>query len=490
MTLPDDQTQEIRRLFFAEHWRVGTIAAQLSVHHEAVERVCGLHSVQRVVPLNAPSPLRPYHDFLRDQLARYPRLRATRLFHMVRERGYAGTVRSVRVFVRSIRPPPARQVYLRTEVLPGEQAQIDWMHVGEVPVPGGRRALWAFVMVLAHSRAMWAELVFDLDVWSVRRSLVRACEAFGGSAREWLFDNPKTIVLERAGTLVRFHPSLLDIAGAYHAQVRACGVRRPEHKGKVERAIRYLRDSFFAGRSISSREICNTQLLAWIEQTAHARPHPTQRERTVREVYSEERERLLRLPEVPPSTERVEPLVVDNTASIRFDGNSYSVPPEHAHETRTLAADDAQVRVLDGARVVAVHPRCWGRGQRVEQRAHRVAILRGRDDAQEPTGSARLRAAVPQIDALLAHWIDERRNMGGCVARTMRLLEGYGAEVLQRAVAEMMARGTHDFGALSLLCEQQRRGREREVRPPVQLGAHVREREVLPHAMEGYDERG
>lgn len=489
MTLRDEQIQEIRRLFFAEHWRVGTIAAQLGVHHEAVERVCGLHSPKRVVPPTTPSPLVLYQDFLRQQLERYPRLRATRLHLMLRERGYAGSVRTVREFVRAMRPPPARHVYLRTESLPGEQAQIDWMHVGEVPVPGGRRALWAFVMVLAYSRAMWAELVFDLDVASVRRSLVRACAAFGGSAREWLFDNPKTVVLERVGTLVRFHPGLLETAGAYYAQTRVCGVRRPEHKGKVERSIRYLRDSFFAGRSLVSRERGNEQLHAWIEQTANARPHPTERGKTVREVFSEERTRLLRLPDVAPSTEQSVPVVVDKTASVRFDGNVYSVPPEHAYQTRTLAADDAQVRVLDGASVVALHARCWGRGQRVEERAHRLQIVRDRDEAQEPTGIARLRAAVPQIEVLLARWIDERRNLGGCVARTVRLLEGHGAEVLQRAVAEMVERGTHDFGALSLLCEQQRRGRERAVRPAVQLGPHVREREVTPHAMEGYDER-
>ena len=489
MTLPDDRVQEIRRLFFAEHWRVGTIAAQLDVHHEAIERVCGLCSERRVAPPREPSPLLPYRDFLHEQLAQYPRLRAPRLFQMVRERGYQGSVRTVRDFVRTIRPAPNRQVFLRTEVLPGEQAQIDWMHVGHVKVPGGTRALWAFVMVLAYSRALWAELLFDLDVWSVRRSLVRACTAFGGSAREWLFDNPKTIVLERSGALVRFHPSLLETAGAYHAQVRACGVRKPQHKGKVERSIRYLRDSFFAGRSLHSREAGNAQLAAWIDETAHERPHPTQRGRSVRDVLSEEKSRLLTLPKKLPSLERVEPIAIDKTATIAFDGNRYSVPPEHAYTTRMLAADDQEVRVLDGAQPVAVHARCWGRGQRVELRAHRVELLRDRDAAQVPKARERLCAQVPQIDALLVRWIEEGRNMGGCVARTVHLLDGYGAEVLRVAVAEMIERGTHDFGALALLCEQTRRGADRAVRPVIQLGAHVREREVPPHAMEAYDER-
>jgi hypothetical protein len=91
-----------------------------------------------------------------------------------------------------------------TEPLIGEQAQVDWAHVGHIKVAGGERALWAFVMVLAWSRAMWAELVLDLTVHSVRRSIARAIQAFGGSTRQWLFDNPKTIVLERHDNAVRF----------------------------------------------------------------------------------------------------------------------------------------------------------------------------------------------------------------------------------------------------------------------------------------------
>ncbi|MBE7450056.1 MAG: DDE-type integrase/transposase/recombinase [Kofleriaceae bacterium] len=82
---------------------------------------------------------------------------------------------------------------------------MDWAFVSKLPFPGGERQLWLFVMVLAHSRAMWGEFVLDLSVHSLCRSLVRASSAFGGVPRQWLFDNPKTIVLERVGTAVRFH---------------------------------------------------------------------------------------------------------------------------------------------------------------------------------------------------------------------------------------------------------------------------------------------
>src|SRR4029078_6445253 len=98
--------------------------------------------------------------------------------------------------IPGVSPAPRADVFLRTEPLIGEQAQVDWAYVGKLAVPGGERALWLFVMVLSYSRALWGELVLDLSVPSLCRSLLRAARAFGGTCRQWLFDNPKTVVLE------------------------------------------------------------------------------------------------------------------------------------------------------------------------------------------------------------------------------------------------------------------------------------------------------
>ena len=145
---------EIIRLHYAEHWRVGTIAAQLSVHPDVVRRVLGIGEARTGGALR-PRLCDPFRDFIVETLARYPRLRATRIFDMLLDRGYKGAARTVRTYVAEVRPAPRREVYLRTEPLVGEQAQIDWAHAGTVAVPGGVRALWLFVMVLSYSRALW-----------------------------------------------------------------------------------------------------------------------------------------------------------------------------------------------------------------------------------------------------------------------------------------------------------------------------------------------
>jgi transposase len=150
MTHAPELEADIRRYFFAKHWKVGTIAAQLAIHPDVVRRVTGLDSARRVVPAQEPGTLvTPFTDFIEQTLARYPRLRATRLFDMLKPRGYTGSVRTLREHVARVRPASPRGAFLRLEVFVGEQAQVDWAFVGNREVPGGRPGLWLFVMVLS-----------------------------------------------------------------------------------------------------------------------------------------------------------------------------------------------------------------------------------------------------------------------------------------------------------------------------------------------------
>lgn len=489
MTIPLSLAAEIRRLYYAEHWRIGTIAAQLHVHHETVRRVLGLRPADTPGPHpKRPALLEPFADFIADQLARYPRLRATRIFDMLVERGYTGSVRTVRRHLARVRPKSAAAVYLRLDPMPGEQAQIDWAYLGKLPVSGGERALWVFLMVLSYCRAIWGELVLDLSADSLRRSLVRAVTWFGGSTRQWLFDNPRTVVLARHADAARFQPDLLELSAAYCVQLRLCGVRKAHEKGRVERAVRYLRDRHFAGRTITSIQSGNEQLLRFLSTTSLARPHPTVPGRTVGEVLQQERERLLPLPATAPTTDLVRPVAIDKTACFRFDTNTYSVPPEHACQTLILAASDNSVRVIDATREVACHQRCWGRRQLVEDPVHRAAVLQHKRAAADLKGRDRLRAVCPQIDQLYAIWLDSGHNLGSLTARALKLLDLYGEDLFAAAVTELLARGLRDLGALGQICEQRRRAADRPVPLDVPLSSHVPDRDVIPHPLEDYDD--
>ncbi|WP_437280927.1 hypothetical protein WME90_10315 [Sorangium sp. So ce375] len=100
----------------------------------------------------------------------------------------------------------------------------------------------------------------------------------------------------------------------------------------------------------------------------------------------------------------------------------------------------------------------------------------------------RLRAEVPQVEELMRLWLADGRNVGSLVARTTKLLDLYGARVLAAAVEQLLKKGSHDYGALAILCEQSL-ARPRPVLP-IELGPHVIHRDVIPHDLGGYDDDG
>lgn len=487
MTVSLETVAEIRRLYFAEHWKRGTIATQLGVHVDVVKRALGRLGPRPGTPRPSSRLLEPYRPFIDETLQQYPRLVATRLYDMLRERGYAGSLRTLRRYVRKVRPRP-RRAYLDIETLAGEVGEVDWGHVGELAVPGGHRALWVFVLQLSHSRAVFAELVLSLDASSLRRSLLRAAAYFGGCPRAWLFDNAKTVVVERRGQLVRFHRGLVALAAELHVELRVCDPGAPHQKGGVERSIRYLKERFFAARYIHSVEQGNAQLLAFLRDIAHQRPHPRVAEQTVAEMLDQESARLLPLPTPLPPIEDLQPVAVDTKGFIHLDTNRYSVPTAHAGSTLTLALSDTVVRLLDGDQEVARHMRNWGRKQVIERHEHRAALLAEKRGARALKGRDRLRAEVPAIETILEKWLDREHNLGSMVARTVKLLDGYGASVLRAAVDEMLQRDIVDIGAMAVLCETHCKRRGSRALPVLQLAPHVPERDVVPHDLGGYDE--
>jgi transposase len=190
---------------------------------------------------------------------------------MVRQRGYPGGPDHFRRVVARLRPRPPAEAFLRLRTLPGEQAQVDWAHFGKVAIGSALRVLWAFVMVLAWSRQIFLRFYLSAAMPTFLRGHVEAFEFFGGVPRVLLYDNLKSAVLERAGDAIRFHPTLFALAAHYRYEPRPVAPARGNEKGRVERAIRYVRVSFFAARSWSSVDDLNAQAMAWMTGLAAER---------------------------------------------------------------------------------------------------------------------------------------------------------------------------------------------------------------------------
>lgn len=490
--IPQHTAAEILRLFHAEHWRITTIATQLGLHHSTVRRVLDREGATADQLAMRPTMADPYLPFIQETLQKYPRLTATRLFEMVRLRGYPGGVDHFRDVVRRYRPRPADEAYLRLRTLPGEQAQVDWAHFGKIQIGNATRRLLAFVMVLSWSRQLFVRFYLGDAMPNFLRAHVAAFEFFGGVPRELLYDNLKSAVLERVGDAIRFHPTLLELASHYRYAPKPVAVARGNEKGRVERAIRFLRHSFFAARTFKDLDDLNAQALEWCTNNAAARRCPGERTMTVAEAFREEGPRLLLLPDNPfPTWERVE-VRVGKTPYARFDLNDYSVPYTRVRRTLTVLADLDVVRILDGPEVVATHPRSFDRDQQIEDPRHVQELVAFKHEARKMRGMDRLHHAVPSTRDLLVAIAERGGNLGGTVSKLLKLLDLYGPAPLEEAIRESLTAGVQHLSGIQQVLE--RRLREAGLPPPIEVplpdDPRVRNLVVVPHSLDAYDALG
>ena len=243
-----------------------------------------------------PSKLDPYKEIIEVRLAEYPELSAVRLFEEVRAAGYRGGYGQVKRHVREVRPRAPVEPVERFETEPGHQAQVDF---AEFRLPWGRRH--ALIVVLGYSRYMWLQYCERQTMAVVMRGLEAAFVHFCGVPAEILFDQMKAVVIEddraNGGQLVE-NPEFLRFARHWDFRIRACRPYRAQTKGKVERQVSYIRDSFFYGRAFASDADLNAQALRWLDTVANVRIHGTLKERPA-DRFDAERPHLIPLARWP-----------------------------------------------------------------------------------------------------------------------------------------------------------------------------------------------
>ena len=196
--------------------------------------------------------------------------------------------------------------------------------------------------------------------------------------------------------------TLLELAAHYRFEPRPVAVARGNEKGRVERAIRHIREAFFAARQWRDLDDLNAQAAAWCQGQAADRPCPEDRSISVREAFAQEQPKLLALPENPFPTDERKPVSANKTPYVRFDLNDYSIPPTHVQRTLTVVASPTEVRVLDGAAVIAAHARSYDKGEQVEDPAHVAELTARKRQARQHRGTDRLAQAAPNSAELLA----------------------------------------------------------------------------------------
>ena len=463
MTIDKQIEAKILRYHFVEQWRTGTIATQLGIHHSVVDRILAQAGLPKVERSARPSMIDPYLPFIVEVLNEFPTLTAARLYDMAKQRGYPGGPSQFRQRISQLRPRKQPEAYLRLKTLPGEQAQVDWGHFGHLQVGQAKRPLMGFVMVLSWSRQIFLRFYLNAQMENFLRGHVAAFETWQGLSTVILYDNLKSAVLERQGDAIRFHPTLLALSSHYRFEPRPVAVARGNEKGRVERAIRYIRDNFFAGRHWQTLDELNAQAELWCQGASANRRCPENNALSVKEAFLQEQPQLLALPDNPFDTrERVE-VRARKTPYVRFDLNDYSIPHQQVQKTLSVHADLDRVRIIDGDELIAEHPRSFGKGEQIEQESHINALWLAKTHAKLHRGQDRLSQASDHAPVLLQQSLER----GHVIKTTVRLLneylDQYGRDELHQALGEALRQHSPYPQAVQQILE---RRREEKQKPP------------------------
>jgi len=347
-------------------------------------------------PQRRPSKLDPHRAYIESRLERFD-LPATVLLEELRERGYEGAITILREHVAAIKTRHVKRLVDRFETEPGRQAQVDFASCGTIRHQGRRRRLSLIAVVLGYSRVIWARFLVSERRPVLMESLETAFRELGAVPKELLFDNLKQVVASprSADGPATIQGSFRCFADHFGFEVVASPPYWPRAKGKVERAIGYIKDSFLEGRSFRDLDDLNAQLRVWLAETANVRCHGTLRERPCDRLGSDI-EAMLPLADIRPYPSLVVATrQADHDARISYRGVLYSVDPEilggrRGEPVTVNEGSDGRLRVFHGDRLVADH-RIMPSGSAPQddpRHGARRRQLRQRPSWQRPRGKA------------------------------------------------------------------------------------------------------
>jgi len=443
-TVVAQQTAEVLRLSLLDGMSVRGIAKKLSLSRNTVRRMLGRGpstTSGRKPAAPRPSLLTPYEALIKQTLDDEPDIRAPGMLERLRPRGYTGGVTIIKDLLHRLRQGQhRREAFLTLDFQPGAAVQVDWADFG-FAIPGIPRRVSAFVMALCYSRYLYTEFSLSQAFGTFVRAMERGLRFFGGTTLVDIFDNMRTVVTLHTPTATVFNQRFLAYAAARGFAVRACRPKKPHEKGRVERPVGFIRSRFWPGRRFTSLLDLNRQSTQWRDDFANNREHEETGKVPALVFKHEEQPRLKPLPTTPFDTDDIEATGVTKLFRVRFDKNTYSVPPRLVGQSVIVRANDELVSVYLGPKQVALHDRSWGIGDDIEFSAHRDAAL-----ADKPRAAAG--GLPPGLMALgdigrdyFKIFAAGNRSIRKEVMRLTLLCELFGDSTTASAISEVMKTG-------------------------------------------------
>jgi len=411
----------------------------------------------------------PYFPFIEHRLTNWPDLTASRLYreittlnvpandgsHLLPEKPYDGSKRTIRRVVAKLREEKeSPRVYKPYETLPGEQFQVDWAGPWKLGSGEDQRKIWLFSFVLGYSRVQWGCFVDSTDMVNFLECHKQAFEYVGGVPRRGLYDNAKTVVSKRVGSVVEFNRDFLRFALNIGFHPDACWIGDPESKGKVEKSIDYAEKDFLYTQPLEEMELreLNEKFWRWLDEVANERIHQKTNQRPA-DRLAEERAALKPLPE------RTIPIfdsitrTVGTDSLIRFETNEYSVPHEYARKKVRVQVHRDHLEVYAGTEKIAEHRRVHDGGRLITEDGHWK---------DRPTGNRKRHSkrqakfeSIGEIAPSFLKNLARQRNghLREQVDGILKLREDYTDEKIHEAMVRADGFGKYSYGTLKNILE-------------------------------------
>lgn len=466
---------EILALHFGSKKGTRAIARQLGINRKAVRRVVESRQVT-MKPLQPSRPrksiLDPYKPRVEDMLKRDPSITAARVLQQIRSEGFLGGRCAVQYYVKHLRAlsEKPREAFFRLDFPAGETAQVDWGEFGS-PFGDGVK-IHCFLMVLCHSRLLYIEFTRSEKFEEFIRCHENAFRFFGGRVPlEIWYDNLRSAVTERMGGIIRFNARFLAYLGHHGIRPHACNPARGNEKGRVEDGVKFVRSSFWAGRTFKSFEDLGSQAAVWRDEFANRREHRSTRK--VPALYFEAVEKPLLRPMNPHSydTSEIISRVVPPNFLIPFESNRYSVPWTLVGLTLTVKANDQCIEFYYQERRVAVHIRSYDKHRVFENREHFKELLERKPGVTKESWQIQ---AVKNIGPAMAEYLQlirsGHRSMRNEVSKILALATIYGDKAVNSACQALFAGGVLGAENLELSLKSSYHPSECELQPsPLQF---------------------
>jgi len=434
----------------------------LSFRQIAIQTGLSRHKVSKLYsgncqPHRAKEPLlNPYADLIVRWFKDCPSLKAKQVYERLKQRGVPIGARTVDRYTQRFRKKKDK-IYWPLTFLPGEEGQVDWFFVTH-PHLG---KLCGFALILSYSRYLFVHLFERASFEFFIQGHLMAFSAFGGYPHALRYDNLRSVVLKKEP--LQYNSSFLEFAHHYSFEIRLCNLAAGNEKGRVERVIRSMRETFLnTAEHHQSLGAMNHALHEWVAQKNDTIHRATQK----KPVDAKKEEVLKTLPDRPWNNVLIHPpKKTSKTGMVTFDTNSYSVPD---YLTGKLISIHAQVDSIElygpDGKKVASHPRCFKRYQQMINPIHRsVARL------SKPAKRQRIHALMKNMSKETRIFLEQNQQLGEdsfhSAYQLFKLLKTHSRATLLSVVRETIRGKAHKMAYIHSLLNSSPQTCPEEVSP-------------------------